>query len=207
MTGLLSLFWATLLLAFCPTAIAGDNIPKIQPLPANTGSAIKDPLFVYNKLIELHPDDYCALYRRGKHKADSSPAGAIRDFKQSLHVNPLQTDHYTKKTDKTQRTMRAWAFQDLGFLYCMQGKFEDGIDCFTHAIALRPAHADNFQNRGAAYQKLGKLDLAKKDFAQAAMLRRTNPDDDCLTGPVSLHNLTKADLQRPGTAKGVRSSD
>ncbi|MBS1993960.1 MAG: hypothetical protein JSS83_25790 [Cyanobacteria bacterium SZAS LIN-3] len=44
MTGLPSLFWATLLLAFCPTAIAGDNIPKIQALPTKTGSAIKDPL-------------------------------------------------------------------------------------------------------------------------------------------------------------------
>jgi tetratricopeptide (TPR) repeat protein len=204
---LITLLWATLILSFCPTAIAGDNIPKIQNLPTTRSSVIKDPLFVYNKLLELHPDDYCALYGRGKYKAGTSPAGAIRDFKQSLHVNPLQTDSYTKKTNKDQRTMRAWAFQDLGFIYCMQGKFQDGADCLTHAITLRPAYPDNFQNRGAAYQKLGKFDLAKKDFQQANMLRRTHPHDDCLMGPVSLHTLTAGDLQQPGAKKGVHLPD
>jgi len=178
---------ATFIILSGSAAHAGDSIPIIAPIPVGKTQAL-DPLFYYNDLLRRHPDDYVIYYRRGKRREeDNNFVGALQDFRQSLAVNPLKTDEYTKKTDSNQRTMRAWAYQDIGFIYCMQGKFQNGIECFTHAVRLRPAYPDNFQNRGAAYAKLGKMDLAKKDFAQANLIRRTQPKDDCLMVPFSTY--------------------
>lgn len=55
----------------------------------------------------------------------------------------------------------------LGVLEMKESKYESAIMHFDMAIDLDPSFVVPYHNRAVAYKKIGKLDLAEKDFATA----------------------------------------
>lgn len=159
-----------------------DRRSEIMALPYS-----QNTLAGYEAALKRNPRDYVALYRRGKHKeASNDLKGAIADFTKSLQFNPLKSEHCKSETSASEKTLRAWANQDLGYIYCMQGKYQMGVDALSRAIVLRPNYADNYQNRAAAYKILGMAELSRRDLVKAKYLRKAALTDDCLTAPISL---------------------
>ena len=66
-------------------------------------------------------------------------------------------------------TLPEWAFQQGNFLM-MLGETDMAIEAYSHAIDLKPEHANAYNNRGAAYLCKGELDLAIADFNVAVKL-------------------------------------
>ncbi len=139
--------------------------------------------------IRQNPEDYILLYRLGKRKESNEDLqGALSCFLQSLKVNPLQSDVYATKTtaDRNHRTMRSWAYQDIGYIYCLQGRTEEGIAALSHAIKLRPDYAGNYLNRAVAYRKIGQLTKSHEDKSKANYLQSADVDDECRFAPMTV---------------------
>ena len=66
-------------------------------------------------------------------------------------------------------TLPEWVFQQGNFLRMLR-ETEMAIEAYSHAINLKPEHADAYNNRGAAYLFKGELDLAIADFNIALKL-------------------------------------
>jgi tetratricopeptide (TPR) repeat protein len=185
-----------------PAVAAEKNIrPQLPPL---TGA--KDVLeygIDYDQIIKEHPQDYIAWYRRGMAKQrDLNNTGALKDYTQSLKLNPLQSDHPTAKTSADARTIRAWAYEYSGTILFQQHKYEAAIEDFTHAIKLRPNHVPAYQNRALAYRKVGKDKLAYEDLANAAYQRNNPTPDPCAKANLRLLGLKdKGKSIAPETSK------
>lgn len=180
-----SLFAVTFMFASNHFAVARD--PKESKLDAALDKAAKNTSGSYDEVLRRNPRDYIVLYRVGKRKVgENDLKGAMANFALSLKYNPLQSDTVTAKTTNTQRTLRAWVYQDMGFVYCRQNKLKEAAAALSHAIALRPHYYCNFQNRAIVYKKLGKLDLARADQLEANYLRQADLPDNCELAPISL---------------------
>ena len=67
-----------------------------------------------------------------------------------------------------------WLEDVSGITYYQKGDFDAAIAGFDEAIALNPADAEAYYNRGAAYAEKGEIDRAIADFDEAIAL---NPAD------------------------------
>lgn len=56
-------------------------------------------------------------------------------------------------------------------------RWQEAIDAFGEAIALRPALADAYLGQGAAAAAKGDLDLAERDYSRVIQLRPRSPND------------------------------
>ena len=66
-----------------------------------------------------------------------------------------------------------WVFQQGNFLL-MLNQFNKAIEAYSHVITLKPDDANAYNNRGAAYIEIDKVDLATKDLNRAIKLK---PDE------------------------------
>ncbi len=55
----------------------------------------------------------------------------------------------------------------LGEIYIKMGAYDKAIDCYSEAISLFPDFPDAYNDRGVAYEKLGRRKEAKQDYAKA----------------------------------------
>jgi len=139
----------------------------------------------YNKAIALNPDNLEAYASRGSiHFFEGHFQLAQADFEHVLQVNPYQADAYTAygsvlaAQGDFQNALQALTlamqlkptkpenyFSRAG-IYFMLGQYEDAINDYSGVLALSPA-AEVYNARGAVYLKMGKKDLAEKDFEMA----------------------------------------
>ena len=61
---------------------------------------------------------------------------------------------------------QAWVHGERAYIHLQLQQYEQVIESATKAIALRPA-ASQYQNRGLAYEHLGRLPEAEADFGSA----------------------------------------
>lgn len=142
-------------------------------------------LKAYDRAIELNPDNLTAYASRGAvyfFAGDYNRAEA--DFLHVLEKNPYQPDAYTayastlaaKGDFENALTVlnlalqlkpgKAEIFFSRAGVYFMLGRLNESVVDYTSVINLRPA-AEVYNARGAAYLKMGKEDLAQKDFETA----------------------------------------
>jgi tetratricopeptide (TPR) repeat protein len=65
----------------------------------------------------------------------------------------------------------AAAYNNRGFAYADQRKFDKAISDYNEAIRLNPNLAIAYNNRGIAYRRVGDHNKAHSDFATAKRLR------------------------------------
>ncbi len=140
----------------------------------------------YNKALEINPKNLDARASRG---AVYFFTGAFdlaqQDFEQVLQENPNHADTYTAygsvlaaRGDYNNALKvlnmaivldpaKPENFFSRAGVYFMLGKYEQAITDYTSVINLHPA-ADVLNARGATYLRMGKQDLASKDFELAA---------------------------------------
>jgi tetratricopeptide (TPR) repeat protein len=77
--------------------------------------------------------------------------------------------------DTISKNPGSWmSYGNLGYLYMEQGKTDEAIDCFRHAIQLNPSSFEAINNLGLALSAKGKLDEAIEKYERALEL---NPKD------------------------------
>ena len=80
---------------------------------------------------------------------------AIKEYKKSLSLNPLQAD----------------VQNNIGVSYFYKGDVDAAITHFKHALSIEPANADAHYNLGIAYGEKGLYDLAYEEIAKGMRLR------------------------------------
>ena len=142
-------------------------------------------LKAYNRAIELNPANLEAYASRGAtHFFQGNFALAAEDFKFVLTKNPYHADTYTALAsalaaqgdydNALQLINKAIALKpnrpenilSRAGIYFMQGHYEQALADYTAVITTYPA-AEVYQARGAVYQQMGRIDLAKQDFQTA----------------------------------------
>jgi tetratricopeptide (TPR) repeat protein len=132
---------------------------------------------LYDKLIQKNPNDLGASYYKARCYVDMKEyTKAVESFNECLkHDSYLATRN---EADKTGKGCAAWCYQNLAYIYFLKGDYRNGIKVVSQAIELRPAYSLNYKNRGMAYLKLGKQELAQRDFARMnKLIRAPEPDD------------------------------
>ena len=70
-----------------------------------------------------------------------------------------------------------------GYMWYSQGFYDEAIEEFTKALDYDDTLADAYYNRGLAYEKLGNIESAMKDFQQAIV----HSEHEALTKEISEH--------------------
>ena len=142
-------------------------------------------LEAYNRALALNPDDLEGYASRGAvYFFTGDYDRAEQDFLHVLHQNPYQADAYTayastlaaKGDFENALTVLDLALQlkpgkpetffSRAGVYFMLGRYNEAVVDYTSVINLHPA-AEVYNARGAAYERMGKTDLAQKDFEAA----------------------------------------
>jgi len=143
----------------------------------------------YNRAVLLNPDNLEAYASRGAvHFFAGNYDLAEADFKFVLDKNPYQPDAYTAygsvlaakgQYESALEALNAALalkpgkpeiFFSRAGVYFMLGRYDEAVMDYTSVINLHPA-ADVYNARGAAYQRMGKTELAKRDFETAQTAR------------------------------------
>lgn len=142
-------------------------------------------LEAYNRALELNPDNLEGYASRGAvYYFTGDYDNAEKDFLHVLSQNPYQVDAYTAYASTLAakgdfqnaltvlnlalqlRPSKPEIFFSRAGVFFMLGQFENAVRDYTSVINLRPA-AEVYNARGAAYERMGKKDLAQKDFETA----------------------------------------
>jgi tetratricopeptide (TPR) repeat protein len=129
----------------------------------------------YSDKIKISPEDFVSYYHRGRCYMDMKDnTHAISDFNTSIRLNPRNkpTKQPISEFDDA-RTYLSFCYQHLALIYLDQKKYQKAAEDASTAINLRPDYAINWNTRASAYSKLGKKDLAQKDFQHAFNLHHS----------------------------------
>lgn len=129
----------------------------------------------YSDKIKTSPEDFVSYYHRGRCYMDMNEnAQAISDFNTSISLNPRNKPAKKPISEfDDARTYLSFCYQHLALIYLAQKKYQKAAEDASTAIDLRPDYAMNWQTRGNAYSKLGKKDLAQRDFQKAYNLHHS----------------------------------
>jgi len=110
---------------------------------------------LWNKAIEVYPQDWFGFIGRGNHYKDSSQyAKALADFSTAIQLAPERFDNYF----------------NLGDLQHQLGNTQEAIQIYSRAIELRPDYEQAYINRGQFYIAVSDGARALADFNQAISL-------------------------------------
>lgn len=149
-----------------------------------------------DKAIELSPKLAQAYTRRGvAHGRLGMVDEARQDFDKAAGIDPdnvealcnrayLLFTEYAQPREAIEDLSRAARGSGndakphfgLGVVRCFQGLYSEAIDDFTKAIAFAPENAKAYELRSLVYQRLGKQEEARADFAKARQLDPTTTD-------------------------------
>ena len=106
--------------------------------------------------IRLNPNNVFAMYGLGLYYQDNGNIEQAREiYENILAIKPEHTD----------------ALNNLGFI-CFQYEenYEKAIEWFSRALTIEPDFEEALQNRAAAYEIIGRKDLALDDYEVLQMI-------------------------------------
>jgi tetratricopeptide (TPR) repeat protein len=68
------------------------------------------------------------------------------------------------------RLHRSVLLFNIAQVHAQLGPYEDAIDYFTQAMAMDPNYSEYYNDRGAVFMKMGRLDAAERDYLRAIEL-------------------------------------
>jgi serine/threonine-protein kinase len=119
----------------------------------------------FQRMAELQPDSPFPYQLLGNvHASMGDLDAAVRDYSAA-----------------TARGGSFATYSSLGYVYYLNGRFEDAVRSYAKAIELRPKNATTHWNLGDAYRRLGRTVEARKAYEDAVTLfdadLRVNPKD------------------------------
>ena len=136
----------------------------------------------FSTAIEIDPKYVQAWNNRGLVRlAENKYAEAVNDFNNAIQIDPSYADGYNNRgfawyqqgvNDKAladfDRTIElnpeyVNAYNNRGMLFMREKQFDQAIQDFSTAITLDEVNIKHWQNRRAAYEKLGRTELAEAD--------------------------------------------
>ncbi|MBR3458233.1 MAG: tetratricopeptide repeat protein [Selenomonadaceae bacterium] len=102
----------------------------------------------FSRLIELYPERMEPYHQRGICRGRmGNYNAALEDLAKAIEMEPGNASIYN----------------DRGYTYACKKEFAAAVEDYTKAVTLDPKFQLAYANRIAAYEKLGKTDLAKND--------------------------------------------
>jgi tetratricopeptide (TPR) repeat protein len=123
----------------------------------------KESIKDMSKAIEMRPIDNYYKARAKAYEELQQWNNAINDYSQSIAINPSTGVQYKRR----------------GLCYMNVREYAKAVSDFSRMIDWQYQPAEAYALRAKAYEKLGRLDLARKDLANT---RKTN-DDFGVLGP------------------------
>ncbi|MEZ5429092.1 MAG: tetratricopeptide repeat protein [Pyrinomonadaceae bacterium] len=139
----------------------------------------------YSSAIGIDPRDQFYFARGGVYLITRDDQAAIKDFTQTIALNPNHAGAYDKRGD-AYRNLRKYAeavndytklieldpqsvraHVDRGLAFEKLDKFPEAINDYTKAVALDPKYAWAYNNRGYIYERQNKYAEAIKDYTTA----------------------------------------
>lgn len=121
----------------------------------------KSALESWIKASELNPNYSLAFYNQGIiHDDNQDYENAIDAYNQAIKVN-LEGNNTIPLSD---------IYYRLGLSQFNLQRFEEAIEAYDQAITIEPEYSAAYEILGDAYQALGKNNLAKNNYQQAAQL-------------------------------------
>ena len=110
---------------------------------------------IFNRAIELDPNDALAYFNRGNAYADQEEyARAMEDFNRAIELDPND----------------ALAYYNRGVTYADQGEYDRAMEDCNRAIEINPEHARFYLLRGSLLRRLGAVPEMLIDFDNAVRL-------------------------------------
>jgi tetratricopeptide (TPR) repeat protein len=113
----------------------------------------------YTAAIKINPKSEEAFYGRGLYYQDHDDLDkAIQDYTTLSEINPNNKQ----------------AYFNLGYLHYTYLKvYDQAVKHYNQAIAVDANYTEAYYNRGLAYEAMGDIAAAKKDYEKALQLRAT----------------------------------
>ena len=152
-------------------------------LDAQTATRFDEAIPYYLRALKIDPGNYEAHYGLGVSYLNSNKtAEATEHFRQAVRADPRS----------------AVAHLSLGRALLGGGEPAESVDELNEAVRLEPKLRQGFFLLGRAYQRLGKMDLAKEAIAKERELRQS--EFRAAQEAISSGGLPSARPQPPGPA-------
>ena len=129
--------------------------------PANKNEYIAKAISMFNKALELEPNNGQVRYNLGVAQLQTNPSESVAAFSEALKLMPYK---------------EANILPVLGLSQLNSGKYQEAILTLTKVISSGNASDAVFYHRGLANLGVGNRESAKNDFEQALAINPTNED-------------------------------
>lgn len=117
----------------------------------------------YNEALDRDASNTIALFNRGlSYQLDGNPEAALADYEQALRIGPPNG-------------LLPRLYLHLGIVHATLGDEAEAIEHFTEAIRRDRDNVTAFNNRGALYERQGKLMDAIADYREVLRLMPNTP--------------------------------
>lgn len=116
---------------------------------------------------------------------------------------PAVEEHYKKLSAKFNYTVLPPEplINQLGYQLLGEGKMDDAVAVFKNNVARYPQSANVYDSLAEAYEKLGKLDLARPNYEKAVQIGQQNNDPNLAVYKTNFDRVSEA-LKKESAAKG-----
>lgn len=144
-----------------------DMVIKLKPLEyqgyvtrADALTRLKrfdDAIADYTAAIKCEPRQYITrMYRATLFIKLGRYKDAVNDYTEAINLNPLDEDLFLRR----------------GNTYVLMKDYQHALTDYNEALSLSDEYESAFRQRGKLYELMGKKDLAAKDMARAAELKK-----------------------------------
>lgn len=154
---------------------------KYEPMPEESHGSIGLPSIYFGLRFIFEPTQYEIPRTKKEIMAHGGPEAAIK----------MAVIYFKELSDKYEfEVTNEYALTDLGYAFMRLEDFKEySVNAFKANVEARPDSYNAYSNLGMAYEKLGKLQLAKTNYEKALRLVMQTEDPEWEFFKADLDNL------------------